>query len=125
MSDQSKILVVDDDPDTLELLTHILTEAGYQVLATTRARQALEMFDSDIDAVIADIIMPDMDGLELIGTLRKKHSDIRILAYSGGSRYLDKEGSLALAKMLGARRVLNKDDINTRLIQELDELLKE
>lgn len=125
MSDQSKILVVDDDPDTLELLTHILTEAGHQVLATTKARQALEMFDSDIDAVIADIIMPDMDGLELIGTLRKRHPDIRILAYSGGSRYLDKEGSLALAKMLGARRILNKDDISTRLIQELDGLLKE
>lgn len=59
---------------------------------------------SEIDLVITDIVMPDMEGLELIGLLKKSRPDLNIIAVSGAF-----EGQfLSAAKLLGAKATLAK-----------------
>lgn len=66
-----KILVVDDDPANLALLTRRLTRQGYEVATATGGRQALELLQQhDIDLVLLDLMMPEMDGLETLNRLR-------------------------------------------------------
>jgi PAS domain S-box-containing protein len=66
------VLVVNDDPKVLELLTVILEQEDYKVLAAQNAPAALEMaFTAEPDIVISDVVMPEMDGLELCRRLKQ------------------------------------------------------
>jgi len=65
------ILVVDDTPATLQILTSILTEAGYHVRTATDGRQALSSTESQPpDLILLDIRLPDMDGFEVCRRLK-------------------------------------------------------
>src|SRR5436853_2784059 len=66
------VLVVNDDPKVLELLTVILEQEDYKVLTAQNAPAALEMaFTTEPDIVISDVVMPEMDGLELCRRLKQ------------------------------------------------------
>ena len=72
-----KILVVDDDPNILELVSIQLTQAGYTVLKASNGFEALEVLEEELpDLAVVDVMMPGMDGY----TLTKK---IRASGYSG------------------------------------------
>lgn len=64
------ILVVDDSETMLRMNSLILTQAGYAVKTALDGRQALELFDGEIDAVVTDFNMPHMSGEELIQAIR-------------------------------------------------------
>ncbi len=65
------VLVVDDDPDTVRLLGHMVSLAGYRVTLARSPSQALEIARTDApDAVLIDVIMYEMDGWELFDRLR-------------------------------------------------------
>jgi DNA-binding response OmpR family regulator len=67
----AKILVVDDEPDTVTLLGMTLTRAGYIVLKATSGKAGLELAASDHpDLIILDIMMPDLSGLDVLKALR-------------------------------------------------------
>jgi CheY-like chemotaxis protein/MinD-like ATPase involved in chromosome partitioning or flagellar assembly len=66
-----KILVVDDDIDSLKLIGLMLQRQGYEVMAATTGNQAMQKATSDIpDLIILDVMMPDMDGYEVCRRLR-------------------------------------------------------
>lgn len=66
-----KILVVDDDVDTLRLVGLMLEKQGYQIVAANNGHQALLQAQSESpDLILLDIMMPDMDGFEVTRTLR-------------------------------------------------------
>lgn len=66
-----KVLVVDDDPDILELLTYNLEKEGYEVMAAPDGKQAVEIARTFIpDLVVLDIMMPHLDGIETARMLR-------------------------------------------------------
>jgi DNA-binding NtrC family response regulator len=73
-----KILIVDDKPNTLKVLGAILEDEGYAVDQALNGEEALEIFDTEarIDAVVADLKMPGMDGLALYHELRKRDPDL-------------------------------------------------
>lgn len=67
------ILVVDDDNATLKVLDLALKKRGYEVLTATSAAEGLaHLTHSNIDAVIADIFMPEMDGFDFLAEVRKR-----------------------------------------------------
>jgi PAS domain S-box-containing protein len=67
------ILVVNDEPAVLELLTVLLEHESYKVLAASSGRRALELIASvEPDIVISDVVMPEMDGLELCRRLKRE-----------------------------------------------------
>ena len=67
-----KILIIDDDVDTLRLVGLMLQRQGYQITAATNGEQGLEKaFEERPDVILLDIMMPDMDGYEVTRRLRK------------------------------------------------------
>ena len=72
---QYNVLIVDDDPVILNLLTHLLEVGHYQVRSASDGNQALQMILQDCpDILIADWFMPGLDGLELCRRIRQLHA---------------------------------------------------
>jgi CheY-like chemotaxis protein len=79
---------VDDEEIIIDVCGEILKELGYDVIVTTSGKQAVDIYREQwqtIDLVILDMVMPEMGGIEVFNTLRKIHSNTRILISSGFS----------------------------------------
>jgi len=100
-----RVLVIEDNAELREYLRLALELHEHQALTAENGRQALAYLDGHaVDAVITDVFMPEMDGIETVAALRKKFPDIRVVAMSGrpGVDYL------AVARELGVTRTLRK-----------------
>ncbi len=81
---QGRVLVVDDERDLLEVLSEQLEAAGYEVVTAGEGRQALEALRSGpFDVVLADIVMPDLDGLQLLRAIREQDLDVPVVLMTG------------------------------------------
>lgn len=80
-----KVLVVDDEPDLVDLAQALLSHHGLEVCIAYGGAEALEMLAADpyIDALFSDVMMPGMNGLELADAIRSHYPHIRILLTSG------------------------------------------
>jgi len=88
-----KILIIDDDLDTLRLVGLMLQRQGYQISAATNGQQGLEKaFDEDPDLILLDVMMPDMDGYEVTRRLRQNPSTLQtpILMFTAKTQLDDK-----------------------------------
>lgn len=88
-----KILIVDDDLDTLRLVGMMLERQGYTILAATNGQQALNLARSDKpDLVILDLMMPDIDGVQIARQLRSNPAtqNILIIMFTAKSQTEDK-----------------------------------
>src|ERR1051325_3011910 len=88
-----KILIIDDDLDTLRLVGLMLQRQGYQISAATNGQQGLEKaFDEDPDLILLDVMMPEMDGYEVARRLRQNPSTLEtpILMFTAKTQLDDK-----------------------------------
>jgi pilus assembly protein CpaE len=88
-----KILIVDDDLDTLRLVGLMLQRQGYQISAATNGQQGLEKaFDEHPDLILLDVMMPDIDGYEVTRRLRQNPStaETPILMFTAKAQLDDK-----------------------------------
>jgi CheY-like chemotaxis protein len=114
----ASILVVDDEPDVAEAIQSVLEHAGFTVVTANSAQQGLAAIEQqNFDVVVTDIIMPKVNGLELIRRLRTGHPRIRIIAISGGGSFgplslkpeaISTHAFIAAARDAGAEEVLTK-----------------
>jgi two-component system, NtrC family, response regulator PilR len=82
--DPAKVLVVDDERSILLLLKEALSQWGYQVTVASSAAEALGLLKSELfDALITDIRMPDMSGLELLREVKKQDESIEVVMMTG------------------------------------------
>ena len=85
-----KILVVEDDESQRLLYRDELTEAGYEVLLAANGKEALKrLVEAKPDLIILDIIMPEMDGMEVLGRIIREYRDIPIILNTAYSSYRD------------------------------------
>ncbi|MFC1591189.1 response regulator [Thermodesulfobacteriota bacterium] len=76
------ILIIDDEKTAIETLTRGLRVKGYSVTGVLTAASALALIDTQKDSiamVITDYIMPDMDGMELLDEIRKRHKTLPVI----------------------------------------------
>jgi pilus assembly protein CpaE len=74
-----KILIIDDDVDTLKLVGLMLQRQGYQIAAASNGKQGLEQAEADIpDLILLDVMMPGMDGYEVARQLRANSETVNI-----------------------------------------------
>jgi DNA-binding NtrC family response regulator len=117
------ILVVEDDKACRETLTRMLEREGHDPIIPDTPAEALSMISDDPpDLVITDILMPDLDGIELITLAKKKQPGLRCIAISGGGR-APKELLLRAAKQLGAIESLQKPFERADLIRTINRSL--
>ncbi len=107
------IVVVDDDPDILESLGLMLDSLGHKTIPFSGARSLVAALNSgnlphDVHLVMLDVLMPEMDGIELIRILREHHAHLPIVAMSGGSKRLSAALGLKASEALGATAILQK-----------------
>ncbi|MEO7092114.1 MAG: response regulator, partial [Polyangiales bacterium] len=74
----SSVLLVDDEPGVLFTLSEVLTERGHRVLTARSGAEALTKVD-DADAVLTDLSMPGMDGLELMGQIVQRDATLPVI----------------------------------------------
>jgi DNA-binding NtrC family response regulator len=78
------ILVVDDDPVVLSSCKRILEAEGFQTVLTPSVQEALKRLEEkNFDLLLVDVIMPEYDGMYLIGNVRENRPDLPILVMSG------------------------------------------
>ena len=79
-----RILIVDDDPDVGDTLALLLEPLGHQVVRVTDGHAARERFRCDrYDLVVVDVVMPEMNGLEVMRKVRAMDPTARIVALTG------------------------------------------
>lgn len=117
-----KILLLDDEPEIRSTLRDRLILEGYDVQTAPDGRLGLKLYyERPVDLVITDVLMPEMDGLEVIRVLCGTPSPPLIIAMSGGrSRDLD---FLVEAMEFGATRTLSKPFRLEDLVAVVNDLL--
>jgi len=105
----TRILVVDDDAGIRQALRSLLEVSGYEVSTAADGMEALKEFEENsFHLVITDIVMPEIEGFELIRRIRKlAGAEYLIIAISGGG-HRDGSQYLGTASLLGATRTLIK-----------------
>jgi CheY-like chemotaxis protein len=114
------ILVVDDEPDLCELISRMLARAGHKVTCAGDGDEASRVIaKQQFDVVLTDVIMPEKDGIEVIGELRRKQPNVRIVAMSGGG-HVALDQYLKIAKGMGAHGILQKPFSNDELLATIE-----
>jgi DNA-binding response OmpR family regulator len=115
----SRILIIEDDLQMLEMLQHSLKRQGYDVIGTLNGDEAMVLYQKmEFDLIITDLFLPDTQGLEIILKLRKE-GNLKIIAISGGL------GSLEMARRMGAHYSFSKPFSLNELSTAVKELLNE
>jgi CheY-like chemotaxis protein len=119
----ASILVAEDDPALRELLDDTLVRAGHVVTVATNGAEALRLIDSTVfDLVICDLVMPEVEGLQVLREIRRKSPRPKTIAMSGGGRGPAKD-YLELASVLGADATVTKPFTRQQLIDSVARVL--
>ena len=85
-----KVLVVEDDRDLRQLFARVLQRSGYETLEAGDGQQALEVLEREyVDVIISDIMMPVMDGYELVRSLREADMNMPVLMITAKDAFDD------------------------------------
>jgi CheY-like chemotaxis protein len=104
-----RILFVDDDASLRHVFEQLLRFKGYHIICAENGKIAIAAAKHEpLDLVITDILMPDMDGLELIMALHTLPDPPRIIAISGGGRMVDSTCLLNFARIMKVDKIIYK-----------------
>lgn len=112
------ILIADDEDGLREIFAESLKLSGYRVHTAENGEAALKILKREaVDLLLTDILMPDVDGIELIMQVRRTYPDLKVLAMSGGGRTAA-DVLINIARRLGVHGTLEKPfDLPTLLTQ--------
>jgi len=114
-----KVLIVDDQEIVLNVLSKILEREGFQTITAQSAEKALEiMSTSNVKLVISDIVMPEIDGFELLTRIKKQHPRVKVMLITGYEGKFRKEDIIAA----GADGYIIKPFKNIDVIQSINSL---
>ena len=103
-----KVLIIDDDPALLRLMSMAFQQAGYSTVAADNGRLGIRMASAHRpDLVVTDIVMPDIEGIGAIRAIKGGKRPPKVIAISGAGRGHGRD-YLTWAKHLGADEVLAK-----------------
>lgn len=111
----SKILVIDDEPNIISILTSRLEANNYDVVAASNGEEGLEKVESESpDLIIVDILMPKMDGLTFVKQVKKSGKEIPIIILTA------KPGMKDLFSMEGVKDYVVKPFTAEELLEKIE-----
>ena len=117
------ILLIEDMQGVRDSLEMLLSTAGYKVTLATNGQEGLQSIAASThDLIITDILMPEVDGSEVIMSAKKTHPDTLILAISAGGNGVSADQALMLAKEK-ADAVLEKPFSKDDFLSKVKELV--
>ena len=108
----AKILVIDDIEFARETISEILRRGGYDVIQASTGKAGLKLFKEEgPDLVVTDVLMPDMEAIDAIESLKKVSPDLPVVAITGSidSPYLD--SALEFAAVAGLRKPFKQTEL--------------
>jgi CheY-like chemotaxis protein len=106
MKPKKTILVADDEPTVRRLLHDCLTNAGYKVLEAAEGAKALDhLMHQTVDLLIVDLVMPGIDGLEVIRSVKNMYPDLPMVVITGN---LASVSYLEVVQFVGSERIFEK-----------------
>jgi len=118
-----RILLIDDNQQIRASLGRLLTVAGYYVSDASNGREGLRKLAFEpVDLVVTDLVMPEMEGIETIFSIRRLRPKLPIIAMSGGG-IGDAKTYLAVALKAGVGRAFAKPFENSEFLSAIKELL--
>lgn len=119
-ADRKTLLLVEDDKETLDYLRSIL-ESDYNLLSAYNGRLALEYLQANpVDLIVSDVMMPEMDGFQLLKAIREKATDIPFILLTARVEATDRLNALRL----GVDDYLTKPFIDEELTVRIKNLIK-
>lgn len=111
----NRILIVEDDPQLQLLYRSVLERAGFSVITALNGEDALKKLEATrIELIITDIMMPKMDGYDLVGSLRNARFDMPVLMITAKADFEDKKRGFKL----GADDYMTKPiDVNEMILR--------
>lgn len=124
------VLLVDDNAAFRETYADAIALAGLTLIEAADGARALNILETEsVDIVVTDLLMPNMDGLELIMAMQERRLETPVLLFTGGlgeSAHSESDLTapcLAAARVLGAVRTLRKPLLPSELIREIRTLI--
>jgi two-component system, cell cycle response regulator len=119
-SSNYKVLVVDDEEPMRKLIVTLLSQNGHQCIVASNGLEALDKIKKNkLDAVVVDIVMPEMDGLALTGELSKHDQSLPVMIMTGHADEYSAETAIAL----GAREFIKKPFSITEFIIRFNKMM--
>ena len=105
------------------MVQQMLETEGYEVLAASNGKEGIRIYrENPTDLIIADIIMPEKEGIEMIMDLKKDFPNVKIIAIFGGGQ-IDAEKYFHTAKLLGAKFTFAKPFERKELLDAVKEMV--
>jgi DNA-binding response OmpR family regulator len=121
MEQACRILVVDDDQDTLDLIRLTLTTAGYSVDTVASGKEALKsLSERNYDLILLDVMMPQISGYDVLRDLQPNRSAPPVIILTARKRSQDK----AIGLKLGAAGYLVKPVTRGKLLDIIDNFIR-
>ena len=115
-----RVLLIDDEPMVRKIVRKMLERAGHDVVDVENGRAGFEQLErAAFDLIVTDIIMPEVEGIEVLTTVRQRHPSITVITMSGGGRTGNID-FLDVAKKLGAAATLQKPFTYGALLEAID-----
>ncbi len=120
MTDDKKILIIDDDMTALDIVDYLFEDKGYEVVRAADGQSAIDTVEQvKPNAILVDLMMPKMNGQETVRQIRKLGVDVPIVAFTA----LDDPEVHQEALDAGCNLVLTKPCKPNVLIKHIEELL--
>jgi CheY-like chemotaxis protein len=124
MGQGETILLVDDEPDFLEITSHLLNRGNYSVITAIHGKDALELYEKhreDIRLVILDMLMPGMGGKQCLEALQDIDPNVRVLVASGHTT----PGMVGELEQAGAKGFIRKPFDTPQLLEKIRKIIDE
>lgn len=122
MASKGRILVVDDDPHAVEILTRMLDREGYECLAAEGGQAALQLLrENPVDVILLDVMMPEMDGLQVCERLQADDDlrQIPVMLLTARDDYPTRERGMNLNVSEFLTKPVNKRELFSRIEAQL------
>lgn len=118
----ARILIVEDEASILEMLTAVLETAGHTVATASGGREAIDKHKTwSPDLIISDLVMPEVDGFEILREVKRYEPSIPVIMVSGSdARFL----YLQMAGKLGATQTLTKPFTAQQLLDAVEKVVR-
>jgi CheY-like chemotaxis protein len=119
-----RVLLIEDDEAVRALLSEVLKEGGFEVVAAANGKEGIAIFEEQaIDLIVTDLFMPTLDGAETIIAIRRLRPDFKIIAISGGRRIIGPEHLQSVVRHMGVNHFLAKPFTGDQLLRMVTDLL--
>ncbi|MEI6631595.1 MAG: response regulator [bacterium] len=124
MASNKKILVVDDEPDILQVVVKRLISSGFEIITASDGQEALDKARKEVpDLIVLDLMLPKIDGYKVCGLLKRdsRYANIPVILFTARAQ----EDDMNMGKDAGADAYITKPFEPQVLLDKIKELLRE